>query len=265
MLIQALKNFLFLFVIIIFSACSKESTNRIDSGRVRINFKASIGDKTFIKDSLLYQNEAGNLFMVNQLQYFISNIALYQNGKAYTMDTIHYVDIDIPLTLSLALPYAFNIGTYDSIAFTFGLDSLANQSNRFANPPERDMFWPEVLGGGYHYMKLNIKWLDTETQTLKPVMNHLGIGQVYAAGSTDPSQITGFIHNNFRITLPLNGLTISPGKQTDLPLAMNIQNWFYGVHTIDFHNFGPGIMQNQEAMKQLCDNGAKGVFSVVHE
>jgi hypothetical protein len=260
-----IKKITFLLIIVVFISCSKDSLIRNESGSIKIDFVANAGGVELIKDTLLYKNEAGNEFMVNQLQYFISHITLYQKGNAYRTDSIHYVDIDIPSTLSLQLSHAFKVGSYDSLVFTFGLDSADNQSNRFANPPERDMFWPDVLGGGYHYMKLNIKWLDTETQTLKPVMNHLGKGQVYASGSTDPSQITGFIHNNFRIALPLNGLKINPGTQTNLQLVMNVQNWFYGAHNIDFRSFGPGIMQSQDAMKQLCDNGAMGVFSVEHE
>lgn len=260
-----LKKISFIFFIVLLSSCSKDTINKIESGRISISFVAKAGDSAIIKDSLLYKNKAGNMFMVNQLQYFVSKITLYQGGNEYTIDTVHYVDIDIPSTHLLELPQAFKVGIYDSVAFTFGLDSLANRSNRFLNPPERDMFWPDVLGGGYHYMKLNIKWMDTETQTLKPVMNHLGIGQLYASGSTDPSQITGFIHNNFRISLPLNELRISSGNRTNLQLAMNVLNWFNGAHIINFRNFGPGIMQNQEAMKQLCDNGATNVFSVAHE
>lgn len=260
-----LKKITFLLIAIALASCSKDAVTRIESGSIKIDFSAKVGNLGLIKDSLLYQNEAGNLFMVNQLQYFISTITLYKNGIAYPTDTIHYVDIDIPSSLSLTLTRTFAVGYYDSIGFTFGIDSAANQSNRFVNPPQRDMFWPDVLGGGYHYMKLNVKWLDTEAQILKPVMNHLGIGQMYATGGSDPSQIIGFIHNNFNVTLPLNKLKISAGNQTNLQLVMNVQKWFCGVHTIDFRYFGPGIMQNQEAMSQLCDNGVKGVFSIEHE
>ena len=41
----------------------------------------------------------------------------------------------------------------------------------FVNPPEVNMMWPDVLGGGYHYLMLNGKWKTPENNE-KFMWNH---------------------------------------------------------------------------------------------
>ena len=55
------------------------------------------------------------------------------------------------------------------------------------------MFWPEMLGGGYHYMKMNMIWSDTSA--LNPFNMHLGIGQIYSSLEPNVDSITGFVPN----------------------------------------------------------------------
>jgi hypothetical protein len=119
------------------------------------------------------------------------------------------------------------------------------------------MFWPELLGGGYHYMKLNGKWRDT-LDRLTPFNFHLGIGQIY---HSFPDSISAYVHNDFRVDLPDSRIEILGGENKDITLVMNIENWFKSPYIYDHNHWGGDIMQKQDAMKMACENG-RDVFTV---
>jgi hypothetical protein len=256
------------FIIITMLYSCKEKEN--DPGHVTIVFDEKVDGELLKTDTLLYLNEAGNHYLVSEVQYFISKFTLYfDNGQSYTVKNnngIHYNDTDIPETKFWDIPEDIPSGHVDSIIFVFGLDEADNQSNIFPNPPESNMFWPEQLGGGYHYMKLNGKYLDNNGN-LAPFNYHLGIGQIYDTAG----QVTGFVQNYFKVSFPLLLMSsllveVHPGQTTHLVLTMNIDSWFTTPNTWDFNTMGTMMMQDQGAMHAACENGSD-VFSlgVVYE
>ena len=128
----------------------------------------------------------------------------------------------------------------------------------FVNPPEKDMFWPEYLGGGYHSMKLYGKWIPAgQTIQTSPFDFHLGRGQIYYSY---PDSITGFIDNDFTVSLPASAFDVSAGETLTVGITMHIENWFKNPHVYDHDVYGGYIMQNQEAMQKVRENG-HDVFS----
>lgn len=249
---------LFLFL----NSCNEKEN---EPGYIMLTFNEKVDGELLQTDTLKYVNEAGNHYMITEVQYFISKFTLYfNNGESYTVIDnlgIHYIDSDISDTRYWAVPYNIPSGHVDSIVFIFGLDEADNQSYIFPNPPESNMFWPEELGGGYHYMKLNGKYLDT-TGVQAPFNYHLGIGQTYDT----TGQVTGFIQNYFNVSFPLFMMSsiyvdIIPGQTTELILTMNIESWFATPNTWDFNTMGGMMMQNQEALEAACENG-RDVFSI---
>ena len=236
-----------------------------DEGKIVFYFEQLIDGEEIIYDSLKYINEAGNPYLLNEIQYFISDVKLYNaNGSSLLIDgwkDIHYIDTDLPETQTWEVFDDIPTGTYDSISFTFGISEEKNFSFMYVNPPERDMFWPEYLGGGYHYMKLNGKWLE-QGQPIQttPFDFHMGIGQIYSPQDS----IIGFIHNYFSVSLPNSGFNISTGSKLDISLIMNVEKWFKEPHIYDHDIWGGYIMQNQEAMLVAKVNGVN-VFSVSFE
>ena len=239
-------------------ACSK----RNEKAEIDINIGYEINDRPLVTDTLCYANEAGNTFLITEIQWFLSNLELKNEAGDWTtllqrdlLDTaginrVFYMDTNIPESQTLhtqPLP----IGHYTAIRFTFGLDEVDNQTSLFNDPPESEMFWPDVLGGGYHYMKLNGKYLNAEDR-LAPLAVHLGIGQ--------NEDCTEFYQNYFIVELPID-FHIVANAENQLDLTMVIDNWFRNPHTIDFNEFGSHIMQNQTAQRLLNGNG-KDVFRI---
>jgi len=250
---------LFIAILFVVSACKKEEEK--GTGRIEIEFVHQVDGSALQTDQMIYVNEAGNSYEVNEVQWFVTRLAFYKDGKLVeipdTNTNVHYIDTDIASTFNWLVFDSFPEGNYDSLSFTFGFNEADNTSYRFPNPPESNMFWPEVMGGGYHYMKLNGKWLDPE-QTVRSFNFHLGIGQIYEEENPIPIEL---IHNHFRVTLPLSSLKVEKDKTTKLQLVMNIEDWFKEPNLWDFNAYGSHIMKNQEAMHAACENGHK-VFSI---
>ncbi len=261
----AIFGILFLTAFIL-NGCKKEDPappTPPDFGGISIQFNHVFNGIPLVLDSLAWSDDFGNEFEVNELQYFISDVRLHlHGGGAYQIgssDGIHYVDARIPASHQWYPGDQIPSATYDSVSFTFGLSAVKNLSNRFPDPPERDMFWPELLGGGYHYMKLNTKWKNDSVPELRPFMMHLGIGQIYDLNK--PDSIIGFVQNFFFVKLDSSAFTIEAGKQKALVITMHLDRWFDGPpNAFNLAILPQGIMQNQPLMHEVCLNG-RGVFT----
>ena len=253
------RHLVILFALML-AACAKPKEN----AEIDLNIGYELNGQLLVTDTLCYVNEAGNRFLITEIQWFLSDIELLnQDGEwhklrqrdatdsiALVTEHIFYIDTDLPESQTLrgkALP----AGHYTALRFTFGLDENDNRSGLFNDPPESEMFWPDVLGGGYHYMKLNGRFADSEGR-LVPLAIHLGIGQ--------NEDLTEFYQNYFIVELPID-LTIAENTENQLDLTMVIDNWFRNPRTIDFNEIGSHIMQNQAAQRLLNGNG-KDVFRI---
>ncbi len=251
----------------LFSNCTEDEAPKptAETGKLKIEFTHTIDNQPIQLNTNIYVNDAGNHYELTDLMYFISDFTLYQhNGNPILIDdwtAIHYVDIYIPTTLTWNVYDPILTGIYDSVSFIFGLNEQRNQSFSFVNPPESNMFWPDVLGGGYHYMMINGKWKNLQ-DTLKPFNFHLGIGQIYTDTiNYNISTITGFVQNYFKVTLPLSNVQINKDNTTTITLNMAIDSWFKTPHTWDHNYWGGSVMQNQRALQTIKENGFD-VFSI---
>ena len=240
-----------LLVALALVSCKKPA----DCGDLSVNIGYSVNDNPLITDSLCYHNEAGNEFMITEIQWFISNMELQNELGAWnTLEPkIFYIDTNIPENQTIRVNHV-PAGRYKTLRFTFGLDENDNRTGLFNNPPELEMFWPEPLGGGYHYMKLNGKYLDAEGR-LAPMAIHLGIGQ--------NEDCTEFYQNYFIVEIPID-FNVRANIENQLDLTMVIDNWFRNPNTIDFNELGSHIMQNQAAQQALKENGLD-VFAISNE
>jgi hypothetical protein len=265
-----------------FVSCDKSNSQQEPSkGSINLLIEHTMNGFPVEFDKLIYENEAGNQFLLTEIQWFISDIKLHKSDGTYLLigddGGEYYIDTDIPASFSIKPDFDITADDYTGLSFTFGINDVKNKSHRFVNPPESFMFWPNYLGGGYHYMKLNGKWLNS-SGLAEPFNFHLGIGQIYdtiapkskwtdmsvccksdhCEGYSPDNQtmpVTGFIQNFFEVEFPQTPIIISAGKTTEVRLEMKVENWFKGPHIYDHNVWGGSIMQQQEAMKLGCENG----------
>ncbi len=267
-----------------FSSCDND--NEAQPAKLTLQFQHLIDGEEIVFDEMIYTNAAGNECEISEIQWFISDVTLVAAGGDSTLldegGFAHYIDTDIPGTWTWNLPDDISPGAYSAIKMTFGLKGAKNIPYSFPNPPESDMIWPYHMGGdhgGYHYMKLNGFWMNTESQRM-PFNFHIGVGQIYededsrvggrldariascsgqnyrVAGATDQ-----FIQNWFEVVLPLPSFTIASGEVKKATITMNVENWFQNPHAYDHNVYGGMIMMNQEAMGKISENG-HDVFTI---
>jgi len=229
------------------------------AGHISFTFTHTVDGLALQKDIMKYVNAAGNPYEINQVMYFISDVTLHKSDGTKKMISDwtdnHYVDIDIPSTLTWDVYDDIAAGAYDSITFIFGFTAEKNKSFMFVNPPEVNMMWPDILGGGYHYMMINGSWKDNEN-VIKSYAFHMGIGQLYKSNAYDKiDSIYAFVQNYFPVSLPTSAFTIEKDKTRNIELIMNIESWFKTPHIYDHNYWGGAIMQNQAAMQMAKENG----------
>lgn len=235
-------------------SCGKD---KVKSVSPHFFFKHNVDGAELQRGVINYTNLAGNVYQVDELQYFISEVKLTTSAgqiiEIASDNAIHYVDLDVPASLSWSPKDQIPTGDYTSISFVFGINETKNKTGLFVNPPERDMFWPDMMGGGYHYMKMNGKW-KAAGDVIKPFNFHLGIGMNMAGNE--------FYQNYFTVTLPLKMHTGSLGNV--FTVTMNIDKWFEAPNVWDWNVIGGQIMMNQMAMGKAAKNGVNA-FSVSFE
>ena len=56
-------------------------------------------------------------------------------------------------------------GDYTGISFVFGFRDEDNITGAYTDLNALSWSWPEMLGGGYHFMKLEGRFIDTNSNT----------------------------------------------------------------------------------------------------
>ncbi len=265
----SLKIIIFSLLQLILYSCTKHESSEntvVTNGNVIFTFAHVVNGGSLKFDTMIYRTSIGNSYMINDLQYFISQVSLHTVDGVWkdigTDEGIHYIDANDNTSCTWWVNDNLPATSYDTVSFIFGLDEEQNTSGRFPNPPERDMFWPDILGGGYHYMKLDLKWKNDTMSEAQPFMFHIGIGQVYAGNSMNPDSIIGFVQNYFKVSLPCQ-IKIVDGVIYQVLVQMNVDRWFDGQNAFNFAAYPMGIMQDQEGMFKACQNGRR-VFGLVN-
>lgn len=237
------RVFMFMLAAIALSACRKEKENVIPvptAGDLAINLGYHVEGEQLLFDSLIYTNAAGNIYSVTKVHYYLSRFRFYNGGEVkYSSDTIVYVDAAQATNFMFRnLPATM----YDSVSFHIGLDEAQNISNSLPATAENiNMAWPDVMGGGYHFLKLEGHWVDT-TGKLGYAM-HIG-------------------KNGFLVKSGVKkNITVQGGKTSDIKLMMNINEWFNNPHTYNLATDGVYSMGNAPLMKRLSENGGD-VFTI---
>jgi len=252
------KNITLLFLVSIFlSACSDDddSIGRTDAkARVGFNFTHQWGDDVVTKNdfnTVQYVNENGEQMSIERLRYLVSNITFKRfDGETITMGGYNLVDLTNGTDLSFVLRDSITVGKYSNVSFTFGFDNEDNQNGAY--PDLNSVLWnvPEMLGGGYHYMQLEGKFMDsTDTET--------GY-QYHAIRAVDRSGEELAFEDTF-FTVDLGAVEIK--GDANIAIKMDIAEWFKNPVKWNLNELHSMMMPNFEAQKMISQNG-KSVFSL---
>jgi hypothetical protein len=195
-----------------------------------------------------YENAMQQKFKVTKLQYLISDVTFTKDdGTTVTDPGYHYVDLTNAASLSYTLATKIQAGTYSSIGFTFGFDRTDNVTGEYQDLNTIGWNWPAMLGGGYHFLRLEGDYLDS-TNTPAEFKSHMGTAR---DNSTTPPT---FEVNHFDVALANSNVSVSTNFSFDI--EMNIEEWYANPITWDFNVWNAPIMPIFAAQKALNTNGS---------
>ncbi|HQU99747.1 MAG TPA: hypothetical protein PLO59_01250, partial [Bacteroidia bacterium] len=192
-------------------------------------------------DTLGYYNAAGNNYSISNLIFYLSAFEFENTtGQIYKFNDVYLVDVKNKNNLNLSFT-DLPAGTYKRVTFLIGLDSLHNLSNALPNTIENNnMAWPPAMGGGYHFIKLEGKFMDQNQMFGMAI--HLGRNQ-----------------NCVVINITQN-ISLKP-EMNRINLSMNINEWFKNPHIYDLNIDGNFTMSDSAAMAKIKQNGSD-VFTI---
>ncbi len=95
-----------------------------------------------------YTNAAGNLYSIETLKYYVSDVVLHgaSGTSDYSTELVHYRDASDEGTREFMI-MDIPVGSYEKISFTFGLDEVDNIAGGLENTSiNGNMEWPAAMG-----------------------------------------------------------------------------------------------------------------------
>ncbi len=241
---KQLKYIISICLIFILSSCNNDE----DTTTLTVNFKhywdiSEVNSTDF--NQLKYTNQFGNVLSISKLRYLISNIEL-QTSKGQTIPLKNYLLVDVTTNENTSFSVTVPQNTYIGLSFVFGFNEIDNIDGAYKDLNSTSWNWPEMLGGGYHFMQFEGKYEDSGMES--PFAYHHGTARAS----------TGVFEQNY-FNVELDGFSINSEK--NIYINMNISEWFKNPNTWDLNQYSINLMPNYDAQKMMNQNG-KTVFSL---
>ncbi|WP_055442174.1 MbnP family protein [Lacinutrix himadriensis] len=203
-------------------------------------------------NSIQFTNANGEEMSIEKLRYLVSNIR-FEKANGEIQNTSGYFLIDVTNDVNLFFqPYTpIPKGEYTNVIFTFGFNNEDNYSETYTDLNSESWNVPDMLGGGYHYMQLEGKFIDnTATET----------GYAYhAIRAVDNSDPDNLLFQDTFIDVELGPVSIT--KDLTFNINMNIAEWFKNPNLWDLNTLHNMMMPNFNAQVMMFQNG-QNVFSL---
>ena len=245
---------LIIFMPLCFSSCSDDNSSTMTNVNATFNFTHNWdGTEVTSSDfsSIQYTNDNGELISIERLRYLISDIT-FTNSENEVIELDIYKLIDLTNNTNLIFDLGSQIppGDYRNVSFTFGFDNMDNAEN-YLDLNSASFNVPDMLGGGYHYMQFDGKYIDSNA--MEANFNYHAIRAV-----DNPGANPTFPQDTF-FTVNLGGLAID--NNTTFNIGVNIAEWFKGPNTWDLNQLNTVLMPNSAAQILMYENG-RNVFSL---
>ncbi len=243
-----------LFSFLTLVSCHKDNDDTITQVNATFNFThnwdgASVSNVNF--NTIQYTNANGEQLSITKLRYLISKITFQKtNGEKITLDGYNLIDATNNSSLSFTPTSTIPTGEYSKVTFTFGFNNDDNYNGNYTDLNSASWNVPAMLGGGYHYMQFEGKFIDnTATET----------GYAYhAIRAVDNSKTPQEFKDTF-FEVDLGAITIT--NNAAFNIKMNIAEWFKNPNTWDLNTLNSMLMPNFNAQVMMFENG-QDVFSL---
>ncbi len=228
----------------VLSGCGLLQKSTDDPGAVTVILDHTVDSDPLLFNDIRYTNAAGNRYSVTLLEYIVTDVVLERpDGSSFEIAAVHYRNAEAASTQSFSARGVPG-GNYLALSFTFGVAGPKNLTGALPNTGDYNtMAWPEQMGGGYHYMRLEGRYQAADG--VRSFLAHTG-----------PTMGND---NSVRVSLPVD---IHVNENTwEVQILMDVNEWLSNPGTYDFTEYTGMIMGNQNAQGVLRANGPT-VFSI---
>lgn len=206
--------------------------------------------RNFNFGSIQYTTANGDMVGIERLRYVISDIVFTKaNGEILELDIYNLVDLTNETNMEFTPEAQITPGNYN-VSFTFGLDNEDNSEN-YIDLNSATFNVPDMLGGGYHYMQFDGKFINNNMQ--EQGFNYHAIRAV-----DNPGVNPTFPQDTF-FTVNLGNIDIE--DDVEIEVKMNIAEWFKNPNQWDLNIYNQMLMPNSTAQILMYENG-QNVFSL---
>lgn len=210
-------------------------------------------------DTTTYTNANGEELTLSKLVYLISDITFTSStGVVYDAGDYNLIDVRQGTNLTFTPDVQIPEGTY-TVSFTFGFDDEDNIDGVYLDLNSADSGWgvPGPLGGGYHYMRMEGKFIDN-TSTETTFQYHTIRANSHTTLPPGPGTLDELQDTSFEVNL--GQVTVS--NNTNVEIKMNVAEWFKNPNQWDLNVWHSTLMPNFDAQIDMHENGSNGVFSL---
>lgn len=251
---KKLAVILFLSVLV-FSSCTEDTDEALPTTQVTLKFThnwngAEVTNANF--NTIQYFNENNDELSLEKLRYLISEVTLHKaNGEKIILNGYNLVDVTNNQNMSYTPSPTVPVGTYTNVSFTFGFNNNDNIDGAYADLNSASWGVPAMLGGGYHYMQMEGKFINNVAAE-----EGYAYHAIRAVDNTDPNNLV-FQDTFFTVNLG----TVIIRENAEVEVKMNIAEWYKNPYTWNLNTWGSMLMQNFDAQVEMYNNG-QNVFSL---
>ena len=202
--------------------------------------------------NIQFTNGFGNQLSIERLRYLISDLTLTKpSGEIIPLNNYHLIDLENENTLNLSSNQSVETGTYANVSFIFGFTNTANTDGAYLDLNSASWNVPPMLGGGYHYMQLDGKFMNN-------IGNEAGYNFHAIRAADNPGPNPSFPQDTF-FEVSLGPLTVP--EDNEITIVMDIAQWFKQPNLWDLNLYNQMLMPNSTAQILMYENG-QNVFQL---
>jgi hypothetical protein len=174
------------------------------------------------------------------------------SGDVTTLNEYTLVDLENESTLNFSSNQSVSLGEYTKVSFIFGFTNEDNGNGIYPELNSASWNVPAMLGGGYHYMQLDGKFVNSTGA-------QAGYNYHAIRAADNPGPSPSFPQDTF-FEVNLGAITLS--ENTQINIEMDISQWFENPYLWDLNEYNQMLMPNSAAQILMFNNG-QNVFNLV--
>ena len=248
-------SFLFVLSLLTIFGCSSDLDDDLTPANVTLSFShywegTPVTNADF--NDLKYTNANTDVLSIERLRYLISGIEFTNtDGETILLEGYNLVDVTNQTNLSFSPEEKIATGIYRNVSFLFGLRNEKNIPSAYPDLNAASWNVPMMLGGGYHYMQFDGKFINTSDEVQG--FNYHAIRAV-----DTPGESPSFPQDTF-FRVDLGEITI--GADVEINVVMHIEEWFKNPYIWNLNEYNQMLMPNSAAQILIHGNG-QSVFTL---